>query len=99
MPYLALDAIERLATRDRLAPLEIFEALKMDFKHHAQLGAWILRYFELWSRSQWKRERLAPSFHLDDHSVDPRSWCRFPILSGGFADESAALRERLKGLP
>ena len=31
------------------------------------------------------------SFHLDDYNVDPRSWLRFPILSGGFAEELAAL--------
>ena len=37
-------------------------------------------------------ERLAPSFHLDDRNVDPRSWCRFPILSGGFERELAELR-------
>jgi NAD+ synthase (glutamine-hydrolysing) len=34
--------------------------------------------------NQWKRERTAPSFMLDDFNVDPRSWCRFPILNGGF---------------
>jgi NAD+ synthase (glutamine-hydrolysing) len=100
MPYVVLDAIERLATRDGLAPLEVFEALgpQRTLYGPAQLGNWVLRYFELWSHSQWKRERLAPSFHLDDHNVDPRTWCRFPILSGGFEEECAALRARLKGL-
>jgi hypothetical protein len=34
---------------------------------------------------------LRPGFHLDDKNLDPRSWCRFPILSGGFARELAAL--------
>ena len=95
MPYVVLDAIERLATRDRLAPLEVYLSLLGELKQHARLGQWVLRYFELWSRSQWKRERLAPSFHLDDHSVDPRSWCRFPILNGAFVDESQALRKHL----
>jgi len=41
----------------------------------------------MWARTQWKRERLAPSFHLDDFNIDPRSWFRFPILSGGFTDD------------
>ena len=45
------------------------------------------KFFRLWSRNQWKRERLAPSFHLDDFNVDPKTWCRFPILSGGFEEE------------
>ena len=29
----------------------------------------------------------APSFHVDDESLDPKTWCRFPILSGGFRRE------------
>ncbi|MCU0367510.1 MAG: NAD+ synthetase, partial [Cyclobacteriaceae bacterium] len=52
-----------------------------------QLKEYIKKFFRLWSYNQWKRERLAPSFHLDDLNVDPRSWCRFPILSGNFAEE------------
>jgi NAD+ synthase (glutamine-hydrolysing) len=56
-----------------------------------QLKTYLRRFYTLWSRNQWKRERYAPSFHLDDYNVDPRSWLRFPILSGGFAQELAAL--------
>jgi NAD+ synthase (glutamine-hydrolysing) len=94
MPYEVLDAIERLAARDHLAPREAYEeAARLLPQFDAKkLGAWVLRYFELWSRSQWKRERLAPSFHLDDHNLDPRSGRRFPILSGGYEAELAELR-------
>ena len=53
---------------------------------------WVERFFKLWSRNQWKRERYAPSFHLDDHNLDPRSWMRFPILSGGFEKELAEMK-------
>jgi NAD+ synthase (glutamine-hydrolysing) len=28
------------------------------------------RFFRLWSRNQWKRERYAPSFHVDDRNLD-----------------------------
>ena len=42
-----------------------------------------------------KRERYAPSFHLDDENLDPKTWCRFPILSGGFTRELAELREQV----
>ncbi|MCK4685245.1 MAG: NAD+ synthetase, partial [Pirellulales bacterium] len=63
-------------------------------KHGAEdLGRWTELFFQLWSRNQWKRERLAPSFHLDDESLDPKSWCRFPILSGGFSREIRQLRK------
>ena len=33
----------------------------------------------------------APSFHVDDKNLDPKTWCRFPILSGGFQYELAQL--------
>ena len=45
------------------------------------------------SKTNGKRERLAPAFHLDDFNVDPRTWCRFPILSGGFEEEIKALKD------
>ena len=57
------------------------------------LQRWTERFFTLWCRNQWKRERYAPSFHLDDHNLDPKTWCRFPILSGGFDRELAELRQ------
>ena len=57
---------------------------------------WVERFFRLWSRNQWKRERYAPSFHVDDRGLDPRTWCRFPILSGGFARELRELRARVE---
>ncbi|SEH08156.1 hypothetical protein [Candidatus Venteria ishoeyi] len=50
-------------------------------------------FFQLWIRNQWKRERYAPSFHLDDESLDPKTWCRFPILSGGFSHELKEMRK------
>ncbi len=95
MPYVVLDAIERAAIRDKRMPVEVFRVMVGQFPEHSprQLAAWVERFFTLWSRNQWKRERYAPSFHLDDENVDPRSWCRFPILSSGFESELADLRE------
>jgi NAD+ synthase (glutamine-hydrolysing) len=29
---------------------------------------------------------------LDDENLDPKTWCRFPILSGGFERELAEMR-------
>lgn len=94
MPYDVLDAIERLAIRDKLVPLEVLQSLEPQFTRYtqAQLVAWIERFFRLWCRNQWKRERYAPSFHLDDENLDPKTWCRFPILSGGFERELAEMR-------
>ncbi len=58
-----------------------------------QLLLYVERFFRLWSRNQWKRERYAPSFHVDDKNLDPKTWCRFPILSGGFERELAEMRQ------
>ena len=94
MPYDVLDAVERFAIRDRQTPLECWRRLEGEFpgQTRAQLAIWTDRFFTLWSRNQWKRERYAPSFHLDDENLDPKTWCRFPILSGGFTRELADLR-------
>jgi NAD+ synthase (glutamine-hydrolysing) len=88
MPYDLLVAIERLAIRDRKSPVVVYQALIKQFKGDSELlKGFIHKFFKLWSINQWKRERIAPSFHLDDFNVDPRTWCRFPILSSGFAEE------------
>ncbi|MCC5936261.1 MAG: NAD+ synthetase [Lunatimonas sp.] len=88
MPYAVIVAIERLAIRDRRSPLDVYlilsEELELD---SALLKSYVAKFFRLWSRNQWKRERLAPSFHLDEFNVDPKTWYRFPILSGGYEEE------------
>lgn len=97
MPYEILDLIERLAIRDKYMPEEILKVL-VDHEllvsyqpNRSQIITWIKRFFQLWSRNQWKRERFAPSFHVDDENLDPKTWCRFPILSGGFRRELEVL--------
>jgi NAD+ synthase (glutamine-hydrolysing) len=88
MPYSILAQIEREAIRNHHSPSKVFGILKeQNLESDTLLKEHIRKFFRLWSRNQWKRERIAPSFHLDDFNVDPRSWCRFPILSGGFTAE------------
>ncbi|MGD9633911.1 MAG: NAD(+) synthase [Pirellulales bacterium] len=98
MPYRVLDAIERAAIRDRQMPVDVWETVTPLFPEHSakQLAAWVERFFQLWCRNQWKRERYAPSFHLDDENLDPKTWCRFPILNSGFERELAQLRARIE---
>ncbi len=86
MPYSVLVEIEEWGIRERKSPVEIFEILQHKYPKK-ELKTWIAKFFRLWSVNQWKRERIAPSFHLDDFNVDPRTWCRFPILSSGFKEE------------
>lgn len=94
MPYELLDAIERLAIRDKKVPVEVYRSMRARHPEveRRQLARWIERFFSLWCRNQWKRERYAPSFHVDDENLDPKTWCRFPILSGGFERELRDLR-------
>lgn len=88
MPYPILVLIERLAIRDRHSPMDIYHILnEQKIESSEKLKQYITKFFRLWSRNQWKRERTAPAFHIDDFNVDPRTWCRFPILSGGFQEE------------
>lgn len=97
MPYSMLDQIERLSVRDKCDPAEILEALRSHYSDAqystTQLTTYIQRFFTLWSRNQWKRERFAPSFHLDDENLDPKTWCRFPILNSGFREELLELQK------
>lgn len=105
MPYEVLDAIERAAIRDKKMPLEVYDEMCAQFSAASDitlpyappaLAAWVTKFFRLWCRNQWKRERYAPSFHLDDQNLDPKTWCRFPILSGGFEEELLQLQDRVQ---
>lgn len=96
MPYDVLNSIEEAAIRDKQPPVEVLKLMEVRYTgqyDRDKLMGWVERFFKLWSRNQWKRERYAPSFHLDDHNLDPRSWCRFPILSGGFEKELTEMRD------
>ncbi|WP_026957134.1 NAD(+) synthase [Algoriphagus vanfongensis] len=94
MPYEVIVEIEKLAIRDQRSPLDIYLILQEELQLEASvLKGYIKKFFQLWSRNQWKRERLAPSFHLDQFNVDPKTWYRFPILSGGFAEELQILEQ------
>jgi NAD+ synthase (glutamine-hydrolysing) len=93
MPYPILNDLERLAFYDRKSPEEcqklIIEMYQSKFSKD-QLIEFTHRFYRLWARNQWKRERYAPGFHVDDYSLDPKSWLRFPILSAGLEKDLPA---------
>jgi NAD+ synthase (glutamine-hydrolysing) len=92
MPYPLITAIEKLAIRDRRSPIDIYLILKEEISlEPSLLKGYIAKFFRLWSINQWKRERLAVSFHLDEFNVDPKTWYRFPVLSGAYREELATL--------
>ena len=88
MPYEIMNKIERLAVKMKKSPREIFKELSKskDLSNH-KIKKYLKKFFSLFSKNQWKRERYAPSFHFDDYSLDPNSWYRFPILSGNYTEE------------
>ncbi len=94
MPYHIIVEIEKLAIRNHQSPKEVFNNLsERGLESDQLLKGHITNFYRLWAKNQWKRERIAPAFHLDDFNVDPRTWCRFPILSGSFAEELQALNK------
>ena len=94
MPYWLLNVIEGYVVKDRYVPVEIYKAIKRDVDYdNNRLIADITKFFRLFSRNQWKRERYALSFHLDDHNLDPRTWCRTPILTGAYEEELRELQQ------
>lgn len=96
MPYDVLNAIEKEFIRDRQRPSDIVEVLKVDFPALSvvDLAKYTIKFLKLWSRNQWKRERYAPAFHLDDESLDPKTWCRYPVLMSSFEYEIQEIQEK-----
>jgi NAD+ synthase (glutamine-hydrolysing) len=100
MPYKVLNQIELLAIKGYKSPTDCFRILENQFADEYtrdELFLWVTRFFKLWSRNQWKRERYAPGFHLDSHNLDPRSWFRFPILNGAYERELENLKAYFEG--
>ena len=99
MPYDLLNAIETAAIRDKKSPKDCLQIMEMEFEgiyNREKIVISIERFFKLFARNQWKRERYAPAFHVDDRSLDPKTWLRFPILSGGFEYELEEMREHIE---
>ena len=83
------NTLERAAIRDKKGPKAALEVIRSVYPEYSEddLVDWTKKFYSLWCRNQWKRERYAVSFHVDDQNLDPKTWCRFPILSSGFAEE------------
>jgi len=93
MPYQVLDTLERAAIRDKKGPKSALQVIRATYpqQEEKQLIDWTKKFYQLWCRNQWKRERYAVAFHVDDQNLDPKSWCRFPVLSSGFREELSQL--------
>lgn len=96
MPYEVLEKIEREFIRERKSPLDVTESVMGHFPQISEkvIAGYVIKFLRLWSRNQWKRERYAPAFHLDDESLDPKTWCRYPILMASFDEEIRGLESK-----
>lgn len=83
MPYEILQKIEHYSVFLGYEKRLVLSKLLQDFPSADEntLLGFIDKFHSLFVKAQWKRERLAPSFHLDEYSLDPKSYYRFPILS------------------
>ncbi len=84
MPYAVLERIEKIGIVGNHTLPETVELLASEFPQHAraEIERWVERFFSLWTRNQWKRNRYALSFHLDGDSLSPDDWRSFPTLLG-----------------
>jgi NAD+ synthase (glutamine-hydrolysing) len=93
MPYPVMDIIRRISQTQNVTPKGVLQVLLRDDYGRQfpveQLVAWLKRYYGLYCRNQWKRERIAASFHIEADSADPKTYRRFPILSNQLRDELA----------
>lgn len=96
MPYDVLECIERQFIRERKSPMDVAESVMAIFPQISEkvIVGYVIKFLRLWSRNQWKRERYAPAFHLDDESLDPKTWCRYPILMASFDEEIQGLESK-----
>ncbi len=69
MPY---DVLERIT--------ESFLSDRSWFDQIDEKKEYIEKYRSLFFCSQWKRDRIAPSFHSKGASLDPKGYSRFPTL-------------------
>lgn len=84
MPYDVLDSIRALSQVEFLEGNLLLDKLCGVYQQtfsREQLEEWYQRYQVLASRSQWKRERLAPAFHLEEDSACAKTYRRWPILT------------------
>jgi len=84
MPYRLLSKIEYLAVKKRLGPKEIINQIKGEKE---EIKESVKKFFLNYGKSQWKRERAAPSFHFDEFSLDSSLWHRMPILSKNYLED------------
>lgn len=102
MPYPLLDEIRFKIHNFNLTPKEVFielldGAFAQTYSKQFILDA-LRRFYRLYCRNQWKRERLACAFHIEKDSTDPKTFRRLPLLSSSLSFELSELNDYAKEL-
>jgi len=102
MPFEVLDAIRHITQAHHAGPKVLLQVMcrqPIGEKYSApQLAEFIRRYYGLYCRNQWKRERLAVSFHIETDSADPKTYRRFPVLNSQMRRELDEMQQELGSL-
>ncbi|MEE3876454.1 NAD(+) synthase [Vibrio sp. YYF0003] len=95
MPYDVLDRMVFLTLEAGMSPRDIFDAMTEEFERADKqtMATYIVKFFKLLFRNQWKRDRQAPGFHIELNSLDPKTYRRFPLLSSGYQEELAFIED------
>ena len=84
MPYNLVEKLERLVVLQKLPKAEVIEILSRDSLGNIskkEIVLYVDKFFKLLKKNQWKRERAALSFMLDDFSMDAKTWFRYPVIN------------------
>lgn len=90
MPFDVLDTILEYHIQLNYTPIQVFDELKFGFEGDYEDSFYancVVKYFTLFARNQWKRDRQAPGFHIEMNSLDPKTFKRIPLLGNMFEDE------------
>ena len=102
MPYDVLDAIERAAIRDKLiAASKSSSCMRAASRstRRSSLAPGSSASSASGAATSGSASATRRRFHLDDENLDPKTWCRFPILSGGFDASSASYHNDARSRP
>jgi NAD+ synthase (glutamine-hydrolysing) len=90
MPYEICDFIMDCYLVKQMWPKSILVELMMNgfgAKYDLEkLGGFIERWFTLFCRNPWKRYGTRAGFHIEQISLDPKTFHRFPLLNSGFTE-------------
>lgn len=95
MPYEICDFIMDCYLVKQMWPKSILVELMMQgfaSKYEINvLAGFVERWFKLFCRNPWKRYGTRAGFHVEQISLDPKTFHRFPLLNSGFEEPLALM--------